>query len=66
MNAYRIAGVQKTKMWELRAAMSMAGFYKTQNQTEKAQKILNDFNQWFKEGFETKDLEKAKSLLDSL
>jgi predicted ATPase len=66
MNAYRIAGVQKAKMWELRAAVSMAGFYKTQNQTEKARKILNDTYQWFTEGFETKDLEKAKSLFDSL
>jgi DNA-binding SARP family transcriptional activator/tetratricopeptide (TPR) repeat protein len=65
-NAYRIAKEQKAKMWELRAAMSIADLLSSQHQPVEARKILNETYQWFTEGFNTRDLQEAQYLLDSL
>jgi len=63
--ALRIAREQNAKMWELRAAMSIAEFYKSQNQTNEARRILYENYQWFTEGFESKDLLKASIIINS-
>ncbi|MDT8381598.1 MAG: BTAD domain-containing putative transcriptional regulator [Brevefilum sp.] len=65
-NAYRVSKTQGAKLWELRAAMSIADILSSQNQTVEARKILNETYQWFTEGFNTRDLKEAQNLLDSL
>jgi predicted ATPase len=65
-HAYQIAKEQDTKMWELRAAMSIAKFYAAKGQTEMGRNILQQTYDWFTEGFKTRELQQAKLLLESL
>jgi len=39
---------------------------KQQSKQKEAHQVLSEIYGWFTEGFETKDLQKAKALLDSL
>lgn len=64
--ALELARIQKAKSLELRAAMSLARFYKSQKKEPKAKKILREVYDWFSEGFETADLQEAKTILESL
>ena len=50
---------------ELRAAMSLGSLYHQQGQTEVARSLLSDVYSAFTEGFETRDLQRAKALMDS-
>jgi len=65
-NAYNVAKSQKAKMWELRTAISMAKLLYIENRRDEAREILNKTYAWFTEGFETMDLQKARSLMTSL
>jgi predicted ATPase len=64
--ALSIAVEQKAKMWELRAAMSLARLRRDQGRRAEARDLLAPVYGWFTEGFETPDLKGAKALLDEL
>ena len=61
-----VARRQQAKLWELRAAMSMARLWRDQKKQDKARNILAPLYDWFTEGFDTLDLKEAKTLLESL
>ncbi len=57
---------QDTKMWELRAATSLARLWHCQGETSKARDLLAPIYGWFTEGFDTADLKEAKALLEEV
>jgi predicted ATPase/DNA-binding winged helix-turn-helix (wHTH) protein len=61
-----VARRQNAKSWELRGAMSLARLWTGQGRRSEARDLLAPILGWFKEGFETADLEEAKTLLDQL
>ena len=64
--ALDVACRQQAKSWELRAAMSLSRLWQCQGKSEQACQILAEVYGWFTEGFETADLQEAKSLLHDL
>ena len=62
----RRARVQKARLLELRAAMSLARLWRDQGKREEARELLAPVYGWFTEGFDTLDLKEAKALLDEL
>ena len=64
--AIDVAQHQSTKIWELRAAMSMARLWRDQGKPQQARELLAPVYGWFTEGFGTRDLKEAKALLDEL
>jgi predicted ATPase len=64
--ALKIARRQEAKSWELRAATSLARLWQQQGKRAEAHRMLSDVYNWFTEGFDTKDLQEAKALLDEL
>jgi predicted ATPase len=64
--ALTIAREQEAKSWELRAATSMARLWRDQGKPQQARELLAPVYGWFTEGFNTRDLEEAKALLDEL
>jgi predicted ATPase len=66
LKALDIARQQQAKSWELRAATSLARLWQQQGKTAEAHKLLSEVYNWFTEGFDTKDLQEAKALLDEL
>jgi predicted ATPase len=79
LKAIEIARKQQAKSLELRAVMSLAQLRQqqaahtesriTQHESrirlDEAHKMLSEVYQWFTEGFDTKDLQEAKALIDS-
>ena len=61
-----LARQQKALSWELRSALSLARFRRTQNRTREARSLLGAVYSTFGEGFETADLKLAKQMLDEL
>ncbi len=61
-----IAREQKAKSWELRAAISLARLWCSQDKRPAAHDLLASVYGWFTEGFDTLDLKEAKALLDTL
>ena len=57
---------QHAKLWELRAATSLARLWQQQDKTQEARDLLAPVYNWFTEGFDTQDLKDAKSLLEDL
>jgi len=57
---------QKSKLWELRAAVSLARLLAEQNERQKARNVLAPVYTWFAEGFATADLTQARALLEAL
>jgi predicted ATPase len=57
---------QQAKMWELRTATSLAQLWQSQGKSQDAHELLAPVYNWFTEGFDTKDLLEAKSLLAEL
>jgi predicted ATPase len=66
LKAVEIARRQQAKSWELRAVMSLSRLWQTQGKKDEARQLLAEIYGWFTEGFDTKDLQEAKLLLDSL
>jgi predicted ATPase len=66
LKAIEIAQSQQAKSWELRAATSLARLWHQQGKREEAHKLLSEVYNWFTEGFDTKDLQDARALLDEL
>jgi class 3 adenylate cyclase/predicted ATPase len=64
--ALSIAREQEAKLWELRAAMSLARLRHDQDRPTEARDLLAPVYGWFTEGFDTPDLKEAKALLDEL
>lgn len=64
--AIAVARRQQAKLLELRATVSLARLWQRQGKKEDAHHMLADIYGWFTEGFDTKDLQEAKVLLDSL
>ena len=64
--AIAIARRQSAKSPELRAVMSLARLWQQQGQKKEAQQLLAEIYGWFTEGFDTKDLQEAKVLLEAL
>jgi len=50
----------------LRAVMSLSRLWQSQGKTKEAHKMLAKIYGWFTEGFDTKDLQEAKVLLEEL
>jgi predicted ATPase len=64
--ALSIAVEQGAKLWELRAAVSLARLWGQQDRRTEASELLAPVYGWFTEGFDTADLKEAKALLDKL
>jgi class 3 adenylate cyclase/predicted ATPase len=64
--ALSIAEDQEAKLWELRAAASLARLRRDQGRRAEARDLLAPVFGWFTEGFDTPDLKEAKALLDEL
>jgi len=46
--------------------MSLSRLWQQQGKKKEAHKLLSEIYGWFTEGFETKDLQEAKELLEGL
>jgi class 3 adenylate cyclase/predicted ATPase len=80
LKAIAIAQKQQAKSLELRAVMSLVRLrqqqatqdasrttqHATRTKLDEAHKLLSDVYNWFTEGFETKDLQEAKTLIEEL
>jgi tetratricopeptide (TPR) repeat protein len=61
-----VARRQNAKSWELRGAMSLARLRRQQGRPQEAAALLAPILGWFTEGFDTADLQAARTLLDHL
>jgi predicted ATPase len=64
--AIAIAQRQSAKLWELRAAKSLARLWRDQGKRTEALGLLAPVCGWFTEGFGTPVLQEAKALLETL
>jgi len=64
--AIEIARKQQAKSLELRTSMSLAHLWQQQGKIAEAHQLLSAIYDWFTEGFDTKDLQEAKALLEEL
>ena len=46
--------------------MGLARLWQSQGKKKEAHKMLSEIYNWFTEGFDTKDLQEAKALLEEL
>jgi predicted ATPase len=66
LKAIEIARKQQAKSLELRAVMNLARLWQQQGKRQEARQVLAEIYGWFTEGFDTKDLQEAKGLLEEL
>lgn len=66
LKAIQIAQKQQAKSWELRTSTSLARLWQRQGKQAEAYNLLSNVYSWFTEGFDTKDLQEAKALLEEL
>ena len=64
--ALSIARHQQARSWELRAAMSLARLWQRQGKSAEARQLLAEVYGWCTEGFDTADLQEARTLLEAL
>jgi predicted ATPase/class 3 adenylate cyclase len=64
--ALAVARRQQAKSLELRAAVSLSRLWQQQGKRQEAHDLLAPVYHWFTEGFDTVDLQEAKTLLDEL
>jgi class 3 adenylate cyclase/tetratricopeptide (TPR) repeat protein len=64
--ASAVAGQQGARWWQLRAATALAGHLASEGRREEAYSVLHPVYGWFDEGFDTRDLQDAKRLLNEL
>jgi predicted ATPase len=65
-HALDVSRQQQAKSLELRAAMSLSRLWQRQGKRAEACELLAEVYNWFTEGFDTADLQEAKTLLDAL
>jgi predicted ATPase len=65
-HALDVARQQQAKSLELRAAMSLSRLWQHQGKRAQARALLAEVYDWFTEGFDTADLQEAKTLLAEL
>lgn len=65
-HALTVAQDQRTKLWELRAAMPLARLWAQRNERQRAHDLLAPVCGWFTEGFATPDFKEARALLDAV
>jgi hypothetical protein len=66
LQALVIARRQQAKSLELRAAVSLGRLWQRQGQRSAAQQLVAEVYEWFTEGFDTADLQEARTLLAEL
>lgn len=66
LKAIEVARGQSAKSLELRAVISLSRLWQSQGKKVEARQILAEVYAWFTEGFDTADLQEAKSLLEKL
>jgi predicted ATPase len=66
LKAIEVAQRQQAKSLELRATTSLARLWQSQGKQREAHRMLAKVYGWFTEGFDTKDLQEAKTLLEGL
>jgi predicted ATPase len=66
LKAIAVARQQQAKSLELRAVMSLSRLWQQQGKKAEARQLLADIHGWFTEGFDTKDLQEARALLEEL
>jgi predicted ATPase/class 3 adenylate cyclase len=66
LKAIAIAQKQQAKSLELRATVSLVRLWQSQGKAAEARQRLAEIYGWFTEGFDTKDLQEAKALLEEL
>jgi predicted ATPase len=64
LEAIEVAQRQSARSFELRASSSLYRFMRTRKSSDNAYLDLAQVYAWFSEGFDTPDLQVAKSLLD--
>ena len=64
--AIAIARRQQARLWELRAATSLARLKRRLGRDDEARQAIAPIYDWFTEGFDTPDLKEAKVLIDNL
>ena len=64
--ALAIARRQQAGFWELRGAVSLSRLWQQQGKCQEARELLAPIYGWFTEGFDTTDLQEAKTLLEEL
>ena len=57
---------QHARLWELRAAVSLARLWQQQGKSQEARQLVAEIYGRFTEGFATADLKEAKALLEEL
>jgi predicted ATPase len=65
-HALEVARHQEAKSLELRAAVSLSRLWQHQGKRVEARELLAPVYGWFTEGFDTADLQEAKTLLEAL
>jgi predicted ATPase len=66
LKAIEIAQKQQAKSLELCATVSLARLWQQQGKRGEAHTMLSEIYHWFIEGFDTKDLQEAKALIEEL
>ncbi len=66
LKAIKIARRQQAKSLELRATTSLARLWQQQGKQKQAHGMLAKVYHWFTEGFDTKDLQETKTLIEEL
>lgn len=64
--ALALASEQGSRLWQLRCATDLAELLRDHGELDRARALLAPVHDWFKEGFETLDLKRARVLLDEL
>ena len=64
--ALDIASHRQAKSLELRAIVSIARLWQNQGKKKEAHHLLSEVYAWFTEGFDTPELQEAKTLLEEL
>jgi predicted ATPase len=64
--ALTLAARQAAKSWELRIVTSLGRLYEQVGRRADARRVIGRSYGWFSEGFETRDLKAAKSILERL
>jgi predicted ATPase len=66
LKALELARLQGTRLFELRAAKSLAQLWAAQQKRAEARDLLIPIYEWFTEGFNTSDLKSAKEQMERL